>query len=86
METTLCHVVRVGSRFEESLEKKGIKVSRRKTDYMRVNEREVGETAKMQGAEGVKVDEVKYLGSTSQSNGWCTGEVKKSVGGDECLG
>lgn len=53
---------------------------------MRVNEREVGETAKMQGAEGVKVDEVKYLGSTSQSNGWCTGEVKKSVGGDECLG
>lgn len=46
-----------------------MKVSRRKTDYMRVNERAVGETAKMQGAEAVKMDDVKYLGSTSQSNG-----------------
>lgn len=37
------------------------------------------ETVKLQEADGVKVDEVKYLRSTIQSNVQCTREVKKGV-------
>lgn len=36
---------------------------------MCVNKSETGGKVKMQGAEVVKVDEFKYLGSTIQSNG-----------------
>ncbi|KAK3566085.1 hypothetical protein QTP86_025540 [Hemibagrus guttatus] len=46
------------------LERRGMKVSRRKTEYMCVNEREVK-----------KVQEFKYLESTVQSNGECGKEA-----------
>ncbi|KAK3515291.1 hypothetical protein QTP70_013489 [Hemibagrus guttatus] len=61
-----------------ALERRGMKVSRRKTEYMCVNEREGSGTARLQGEE-VKVQEFKYLGSTVQSNGECGKEVKKRV-------
>ena len=64
-----------------ALERRGMKVNRRKTEYMCVNERQdTGSgTVKMQGEEVTKVDDFKYLGSTVQSNGECGREVKKRV-------
>ena len=77
-----------------ALERRGMKVNRRKTEYMCVNERQdTGSgTVKMQGEEVAKVDDFKYHGSTVQSNGECGREVKKRVGayrqdgmgGEEC--
>ena len=64
-----------------ALERRGMIVNRRKTEYMCVNERQdTGSgTVKMQGEEVTKVDDFKYLGSTVQSNGECGREVKKRV-------
>ena len=53
------------------LERRGMKVNRRKTEYMCVNEMQVKGTVKMQGKEVAKVVDFKYLGSTVQSNGEC---------------
>ena len=58
-------------------------VSRRKTEYMCVNERQDNGsgTVKMKGEEVAKVEDFKYLGSTVtvQSNGECGREAKKRV-------
>ncbi|KAK3528717.1 hypothetical protein QTP70_009951 [Hemibagrus guttatus] len=56
-----------------------MKISRSKTEYMCVNEREGSGTVRLQGEEVKKVQEFKYLGSTVQSNGECGKEVKKRV-------
>ena len=61
-----------------ALERRGMKVNRRKREYMRVNERPVNGTVKIQ-EEVAKVEDLKYLGSTVQSNGECGREVKKIV-------
>ncbi|KAK3555042.1 hypothetical protein QTP86_006366, partial [Hemibagrus guttatus] len=66
-------------RWRFALERRGIKVSRSKTEYMCVNEREGSGTVRLQGEEVKKVQEFKYLGSTVQSNGECGNEVKKRV-------
>ncbi|XP_060718066.1 uncharacterized protein LOC132840435 [Tachysurus vachellii] len=66
-------------RWRFALEKRGIKVSRSKTEYMCVNEREGSGTVRLQGEEVKKVQEFKYLGSTVQSNGESGKEVKKRV-------
>ncbi|KAK3539590.1 hypothetical protein QTP70_010259 [Hemibagrus guttatus] len=62
-----------------ALERRGMKISRTKTEYMCVNEREGSGTVRLQGEEVKKVQEFKYLGSTVQSNGVCGKEVKKRV-------
>ncbi|XP_016321114.1 uncharacterized protein LOC107672441 isoform X3 [Sinocyclocheilus anshuiensis] len=56
-----------------------MKVSRSKTEYMCVNERDPSGTVRLQGEEIKKVQDFKYLGSTVQSNGECGKEVKKRV-------
>ncbi|KAK3512658.1 hypothetical protein QTP70_020884 [Hemibagrus guttatus] len=61
------------------LERRGMKDSRSKTEYLCVNEREGSGTVRLQGEEVKKVQEFKYLGSTVQSNGECGKEVKKRV-------
>ncbi|KAK3546072.1 hypothetical protein QTP70_019989, partial [Hemibagrus guttatus] len=66
-------------RWRFALERRGMKVSRSKTEYMCVNEREGSGTVRLQGEEVKKVQELKYLGSTVQSNGECGKEVKKRV-------
>ncbi|KAK3536323.1 hypothetical protein QTP86_006001 [Hemibagrus guttatus] len=66
-------------RWRFALERRGMKVSRSKTEYMCVNEREGSGTVRLQGEEVKKVQEFKYLGSTVQSNGDCGKEVKKRV-------
>ena len=74
--------VRVEERLESwryALERRGMEVNRRETEYMCVNERQVKGTVKMQGEEVAKVEDFKYLGSTVQSNGECGREVKKRV-------
>ena len=42
-----------------ALERRGMKVNRRKTEYMCVNERQVHGTVKMQGEEVAKVEDFK---------------------------
>ncbi|KAK3556387.1 hypothetical protein QTP70_007995 [Hemibagrus guttatus] len=66
-------------RWRFALERRGMKVSHSKTEYMSVNEREGSGTVRLQGEEVKKVQEFKYLGSTVQSNGECGKEVKKQV-------
>ncbi|KAK3574231.1 hypothetical protein QTP86_004305 [Hemibagrus guttatus] len=66
-------------RWRFALERRGMKVSRSKTEYMCVNEREGSGTVRLQGEEVKKVQEFKYLGSTVQSTGECGKEVKKRV-------
>ncbi|KAK3556412.1 hypothetical protein QTP70_008101 [Hemibagrus guttatus] len=66
-------------RWRFALERRGMKVSRSKTEYMCVNEREGSGTVRLQGEEVKKVQEFKYLGSTVQSNGEWGKEVKKRV-------
>ncbi|KAK3560204.1 hypothetical protein QTP86_000674 [Hemibagrus guttatus] len=66
-------------RWRFALERRGMKVSRSKTEYMCVTEREGSGTVRLQGEEVKKVQEFKYLGSTVQSNGECGKEVKKRV-------
>ncbi|KAK3532898.1 hypothetical protein QTP70_002251 [Hemibagrus guttatus] len=63
-------------RWRFALERKGMKVSRSKTEYMCVNEREGSGTVRLQGEEVKKVQEFKYLGSTVQSNGECGKECE----------
>ncbi|KAK3529353.1 hypothetical protein QTP70_029338, partial [Hemibagrus guttatus] len=58
-------------RWRFALERRGMKVSGSKTEYMCVNEREGSGTVRLQGEEVKKVQEFKYLGSTVQSNGEC---------------
>ncbi|KAK3535914.1 hypothetical protein QTP70_021210 [Hemibagrus guttatus] len=66
-------------RWRFALERRGMKVSRSKTEYMCVNEREGSGRVRLQGEEVKKVQEFKYLGSTVQSNGECGKEVKERV-------
>ncbi|KAK3515930.1 hypothetical protein QTP86_004742, partial [Hemibagrus guttatus] len=66
-------------RWRFALERRGMKVSCSKTEYMCVNEREGSGTVRLQGEEVKKVQEFKYLGSTVQSNGESWKEVKKRV-------
>ncbi|KAK3542099.1 hypothetical protein QTP86_014016 [Hemibagrus guttatus] len=62
-------------RWRFALKRRGMKVSRSKTEYMCVNEREGSGTVMLQGEEVKKVQEFKYLGSTVQSNGECGKET-----------
>ncbi|MCJ8730703.1 hypothetical protein PDJAM_G00187500 [Pangasius djambal] len=62
-------------RWSFAVERRGMKVSRSKTEYVCVNEREGSGTVRLQGEEVKKVQEFKYLGSTVQSNGECGKET-----------
>ncbi|KAK3527836.1 hypothetical protein QTP86_006924 [Hemibagrus guttatus] len=70
-------------RWRFALERRGMKVTRSKTEYMCVNEREGSGTVRLQGEEVKKVQEFKYLGSTVQSNGECGKEVQKREQADQ---
>ena len=66
-------------RWKYALERREMKVSLSKTEYMCVNERDPSRTVRLQGAEVKKVEDFKYLGSTVHSNGKCGKEVKRHV-------
>ena len=62
-----------------ALERRGMKVNRRTTEYMCANARQVNDTVKMEGEEVAQVENFKYMGSIVQSNGKCRRDVKKRV-------
>ena len=62
-----------------ALERRGMKVSRSKTEYLCINGGNDNETVKMEDAEVPRVKEFKYLGPTVQESGGCEREVKKRV-------
>ena len=62
-----------------ALERRVIKVSRSKTEYLCINGGNDDETVKMEDANVPKVKEIKYLGTTVQDSGGCEREVKKRV-------
>lgn len=66
-------------RWRYALERRQMKVSRSKTEYICVNEREDSTMVGMQAVKVAKVNEFKYLGSTVQSNGESLQEVRKRV-------
>ena len=62
-----------------ALERRGIKVSRSKTEYLCINGGNDKETVKMEDTKVPRVKEFKYLGSAVQENGSCEREVKRRV-------
>ena len=62
-----------------ALERKGMKVSRSKTEYLCINGGNDHETMKMEDTKVPRVKEFKYLGSTVQESGGCESEIKKRV-------
>ena len=62
-----------------ALERRGMKVSRSKTEYLCINGGNDDETVKMENAKVPRVKEFKYLGSTMQESGGCEREVKRRV-------
>ena len=62
-----------------ALERRVIKVSRSKIEYLCINGGNDDETVKMEDANVPKVKEFKYLGTTVQDSGGCEREVKKIV-------
>ena len=62
-----------------ALERRGIKVSRSKTEYLCMNGGNDKETVKMEDTKVLRVKEFKYLGSTVQESGSCEREIKKRV-------
>ena len=65
--------------WRHALERRGMKVSRSKTEYLCINEGNSDKTVKMEDAKVPRVKEFKYLGSTVQESGSCEREVKKRV-------
>ena len=66
-------------RWRNALERRGMRISRDKIEYLCLNGPATGSSVKLQGAELAKVDEFKYLGSMVQENGKCEREVKKRI-------
>ena len=62
-----------------ALERRGMKVSRSKTEYMCINGGNDDETVKMKNTKVPRVKKFKYLGSTVQESGSCEREIKKRV-------
>ena len=62
-----------------ALERRGMKVSRSKTEYLCINGENDDETVKMEDTKKPRVKEFMYLGSTVQESGGCEREVKKRV-------
>ena len=62
-----------------ALERRGMKISRSKTEYLCINGGNDKETVKMEDTKVPRVKEFKYLVSTVQESGGCEREVKKRV-------
>ena len=78
-EETIEKVERRLKSWKYGLERRGMKVSRSKTEYLCINGRNDDETVKMEDTKVPRVKEFKYLGSTVQESGSCEREVNKRV-------
>jgi hypothetical protein len=65
-------------KWREALEKRGMRVSRSKTEYMCLHGRPQG-SIKLQGQELKEVSEFKYLGNTVQGDGGVEAEVNRRI-------
>ena len=65
--------------WRNALEKRGLKVSRSKTEYLRVGDVDNGEELNLQGEKIKKAKSFKYLGSTVSSDGRCKEEVRRRI-------
>ena len=61
------------------LEKRGLKVSQSKTEYLKTGGVDDGEELKLQGKMVKRVNFFKYLGSVVSSDSSCKEEVKKRI-------
>ena len=62
-----------------ALERRGMKVSRSKTEYLCIIGGNNDETVKLEDTKVPRVKEFKYLGTTVQESDGCEREVKKRV-------
>ena len=65
--------------WRNALERRGLKVSWSKTEYLRVGDVDDGEKLKMQGKKVKRAKNFKYLGSTVSSNRRCEEEVRGRI-------
>ena len=84
MKFVICEETReeVKQRLESwkyALERRGMKVSRSKTEYLCINGGNDDETVKMEDTKVPRIKKFKYLGSTVQESGDCEREVKERV-------
>ena len=63
--------------WRNALEKRGLKVSQRKTEYLRVGGVDDGEELKLQGEKVKRAKNFKYLGSTVSSDRRCKEEIRR---------
>ena len=78
-EETRKEVERRLESWKYALERRGMKVSRSKTEYLCINAGNDDETVKMEDTKVPRVKEFKYLETTVQESGGCEREVKKRV-------
>ena len=65
--------------WRNALERRGLKVSRSKTEYLRVGGVDDGQELKLQGEKVKKAKNFKYLGSTVSNDGRCEEEVRRRI-------
>ena len=65
--------------WRNALERRGLKVSRSKTEYMRVGGVDDGEELKLQEEKVKKAKNFKYLGSIVSNDGRCEEEVRRRI-------
>ena len=65
--------------WRNALERRGLKVSRSKTEYLRVGGVDDGEELKLQGEKIKRAKNFKYLSSTVSRDGICEEEVRKRI-------
>ena len=65
--------------WRNALERRGLKVSRNKAEYLRVGGVDDGEELKLQGEKVKRAKNFKYLGSTVSSDRRCEKEVRRRI-------
>ena len=65
--------------WRDALERRGLRLSRSKTEYLCIGDQVGQPTIKLGGDDVPKVSEFKYLGSTLQGNGGCEQEVRRRI-------
>ena len=65
--------------WRNALEGRGLKVSRRKTEYLKAGDVDNGEELKLQGEKLKRAINFKYLGSTVSTDGECEEEVRRRI-------
>ena len=65
--------------WRNALERRGVKVSRSKTEYLKAGDVDDGEELKMQGENVKRAKNFEYMGLTRSSDGRCEEEVRRRI-------